>query len=176
MKVTLVNGHDSPNFCFSVMDGDKCIHFIQSDWDYASLACTLGWSVNDIQLCRKCKKELPAFDDFDGEVKCEHCRRKKGNVQCEHSSDGTVDCKECGVTTSQFLSAAYDYLLENDGEEFDIDVEEAFGYNESHDSICENCGKSCEYDSTLCLCEGCIKESKESTDEDCDRTKERLSV
>ena len=41
-----------------------------------------------------------------------------GNLKeepCEHDgTEGTVDC-ECGVTVAEFLSAAYDWLVNNDG-------------------------------------------------------------
>jgi hypothetical protein len=35
----------SPNFCFGLYDseGDECVQFVQSDWDYAGLASSLGW-------------------------------------------------------------------------------------------------------------------------------------
>lgn len=42
-----------------------------------------------------------------------------GNLReepCDHDgTDGTVDCPECGCTVSEFLSAAYDWLRDNDG-------------------------------------------------------------
>ena len=60
MKVTLQQGPEgAPNFCFGLYDDGRCVQFIQSDWDYAGLASSLGW------------------------VPCE-CGRTDGTVDCEH--------------------------------------------------------------------------------------------
>ncbi len=78
IKVRLVQGPEgAPSFCFGlyVVNGrppghkrrddesgykrGECVLFVQSDWDYASLACSLGWSP------------------------CE-CGRSDGTVNCEH--------------------------------------------------------------------------------------------
>jgi hypothetical protein len=32
--------------------------------------------------------------------------------------------------------------------------------NLPNDAVCENCGKQCQYDSELCLCQECEKESE----------------
>jgi hypothetical protein len=46
MLVQLVQGPEgSPNFCFGLYGrGGVCVEFIQSDWEYAPLACSLGWA------------------------------------------------------------------------------------------------------------------------------------
>jgi len=124
MKVLLSCGKDSPNFCFTLTDTEtnEDIQFVQTDWEYPSLATSLGWSLQDLQLCRKCRKSLPEPEDEfeDEDIQCENCRRKKGNTPCEHdTTDGTVTCKECGATASEFIAAAYDWLYENDGKTFE---------------------------------------------------------
>lgn len=46
MKVTLEQGpKGASNFCFGLYADDtgECIEFIQSDWDWAGLAASLGW-------------------------------------------------------------------------------------------------------------------------------------
>lgn len=55
---------------------------ITSDWDFPSLARDLGWNM-----------------------------RIRGTKQCEHrSTDGTVTCRECGTTATQFIEAAQAWL------------------------------------------------------------------
>ena len=66
-------------------------HLFQVDFDYPGLAESLGWD------------------------------RKFVKNECDHrSTDGTIDCKECGVTVSQFISAATKWLLDHDGDMFEV--------------------------------------------------------
>ena len=46
MKLTLEQGPEgSPNFCFGLYAEDgECLEFVQTDWEHASLASTLGWT------------------------------------------------------------------------------------------------------------------------------------
>ena len=61
---------------------------IQTDWDYPATAQSLGWGLKRVQL--------PG-----------HKRRN----QCDHrSTDGTVDCRDCGITATEFITAAANYL------------------------------------------------------------------
>lgn len=63
-------------------------YFVQTDWDYPSLASEFGWSLRRVQK--------PG--------------RKRSN-RCDHSStDGTIDCRECGVTATEFICAAGEYI------------------------------------------------------------------
>lgn len=125
MKATLVQC--SPNFCFQLLSGDRryrsenrhVLCFVQNDWDYPGLATICGWSLKDLQICRNCKKPI-TFRKNQTEVKCEECDHK--NVLCEHGgTDGTVYCRECGATAGAFMSAAYDFLSENDGKRVELD-------------------------------------------------------
>lgn len=153
-QIMLNTDVQAPNFCFEVlpvrMKGEKTADmpnaiFVQSDWDYAPFAQAFGWSINAVQICRRCGKQLDlssfmgvkiedvgthGMDEAreqqeqwkNGElaVKCESCgfrktNRRAGNVRCEHNGDGTVSCKTCGAKTGDFLAAAYDFIMANDG-------------------------------------------------------------
>jgi len=71
-----------------VNDTDSRTVCIQTDWDFPGVADTFGWSTRDVQ---------------------------SGQGECDHSeTDGTVDCS-CGVTASDFISAAAEWLDGNDG-------------------------------------------------------------
>jgi len=121
MKATLVQLR--PNFCFEAQDeqGNELM-FVQTDWDYPALASRFGWSLRDVQHCRHCKRPLNVNADDHGAVRCEDCGKRKGNVYCDHGgTDGTVDCKECGLKVGDFLGAAFDFLAENDGTTADWD-------------------------------------------------------
>lgn len=62
MKYTLTQApNGSTNDCFGLVRGDTCHHFIQFDWDRASLASLLGW------------------------VSC-HCGKTDGTIDCEHNT------------------------------------------------------------------------------------------
>lgn len=91
--LTLKKGPEgAPNFCFGLYDeDDNCETFVQTDWEYASLASRLGWS--------------PALVHGP-------------DPECRHeATDGTVPCP-CGVRVDRFLSDAYDWLAARDGETF----------------------------------------------------------
>lgn len=94
-RVRLVCGPEgSPNFCFGHVDV-----FVQSDWEYPGLASSLGWSLADVR---------PGGGQAEAGAGCRH-----------EGTDGTVDCKACGATVQEFLTAAYDWLDAHDGDEFD---------------------------------------------------------
>jgi hypothetical protein len=61
---------------------------VQTDWDYPATAESLGWSLRKVQKPGRRRKN-----------KCDH-----------RSTDGTVDCSDCGITASEFISAAGEYL------------------------------------------------------------------
>jgi hypothetical protein len=94
--IKLAQPKTAPNFCFEIvnLDDEKQTVFIQSDWDYPSIASSFGWDI------RNTKKT----DSRGTAVTCQH-----------DTTDGTVTCKECGLTASDFISAAYDFLVENVG-------------------------------------------------------------
>lgn len=72
---------------------------IQVDWDYPSTAQDLGWSLSCVQ------KQL------GGHVTVFKRRPKRGRGYCEHDgTDGTIACPSCGVSASDFIEAAGEYL------------------------------------------------------------------
>lgn len=72
--------------------------FVQTDWDYPSLAQSLGWNFQDLRR------------------KCQH-----------YHTDGTVDCPNCGKTASEFISEAYDWLSDRVSRRFRVSSD-FFGY------------------------------------------------
>ena len=71
------------------LDTDKDI-FVQTDYDAPSVAGTFGWNIRDVQK--------------DEKDPCDH-----------RGTDGSVDCRECGVTASEFISSAIEWIDNNDG-------------------------------------------------------------
>jgi hypothetical protein len=62
MLVKLLQGPEgSPNFCFGLYDvaTGECREFVQSDWDFAGVASSLGW-------------EACPCERTDGTVPCPH--------------------------------------------------------------------------------------------------------
>jgi len=94
-------------------EGGRSI-LVQSDWDYPGVAITFGFYLGSVQVCSACAQvQTLESDGYDEPWKCEDCGAV--NQYCSHDcTDGTVDC-DCGVSASDFISAAYDYLQDNDG-------------------------------------------------------------
>lgn len=73
---------------------------VQSDWDFPALAQSLGWSLLQVQ--------------YDREGNVVHLKKVypgHSKVRCLHSgTDGTVTCPECGLTASDFIEAAAEWL------------------------------------------------------------------
>lgn len=73
-------------------EGGRSI-LIQTDWDYPGTASTFGWDISSVQDAER--------EQF---------------TPCRHQeTDGTVDCKECGIKAGTFIAAAVDWLADNDG-------------------------------------------------------------
>ena len=63
---------------------------VQSDWDYPAVARNFGWDMTDVL--------------------------SSDNLNCAHeSTDGTVACRGCGLTATDFIGAAYDWLRAHHG-------------------------------------------------------------
>lgn len=94
---------------------DGQTRLIDTDWDYPGTASTFGWTLKDVQRCKWCKRVQTITCDTDEEkFVCEHCG--KNIKMCDHdATDGTVDCKACGTTATDFITAAGDWLRDNDG-------------------------------------------------------------
>jgi hypothetical protein len=99
MQVILLQPDNAPNFCFEVQavgDASKSL-FVQTDWDYPSIARTFGWDMSTV-------KRKSADEEEEESKPCKH-----------NHTDGTVKCRDCGLEPSDFIAAAYDYLSENEG-------------------------------------------------------------
>lgn len=74
-------------------DGYTLSQFIQTDFDYPTLASAFRWDI------RKVQRNHP-----------------KGGKPCQHSqTDGTIDCPECGAPAALFIQSAAQFLREHDG-------------------------------------------------------------
>jgi len=71
---------------------------IQTDWDFPSLARSLGWSM-----------------------------RARGERCTHRSTDGTVNCPDCGRTASYFSARAGEWLDARTDQVFQGDFEAYFG-------------------------------------------------
>jgi len=91
-------------------DDDRSI-LVQTDWDYPGIATTFGWDKTSIQFCLECHViDCEFMDDY----LCPKCNEHY--QYCDHThTDGTVDCKDCGLTATDFIGAASDWLDDNDG-------------------------------------------------------------
>lgn len=70
---------------------------VQTDWDYPSTARDLGWNMRRVQVIGR-----------SGAVRI---YQRAPIAGCDHrGTDGTVDCPDCGITASQFIQAAGEYL------------------------------------------------------------------
>lgn len=75
-----------------IVNEDGRTVLIQTDTDFPGVASSFGWSMRTVQ------PDGPRTHD------------------CRHSgTDGTVNCPECGVTATEFISAAREYLANCDG-------------------------------------------------------------
>lgn len=73
---------------------------IQIDWDYPATAELFGWSLRRVQKSVDGSGRIVVLS-----------RRSVSTKRCDHvSTDGTVDCRECGVTASDFIQAAGAFL------------------------------------------------------------------
>lgn len=84
---------------------------VQVDHDYPGVASTFGWTLKSVQRCPHCGEAPDEADGSHGH--CNECDAKF--PLCDHDgTDGTVDC-QCGVTASEFISEAREFLDGADG-------------------------------------------------------------
>ena len=110
---------DAPGCHGEIVAEDGRTMPVYCDFECPSVAGTFGWSVRFVQKCPACGS-VSSYDDLDLNEESPYCTGKHDcRVQnfscCDHDTDGTVDCKQCGVTASEFISDAADWLRENDG-------------------------------------------------------------
>ena len=97
-KITLESG-DFGTYLIKSDDGRDIL--VQTDWDFPGTAQTFGWNIADAQRA--------AGEDDDG-------NELPAPPRCEHEgTDGTVTCPACGMTATEFITAASEWLDENDG-------------------------------------------------------------
>jgi hypothetical protein len=85
-QITWNTDVNAPGCPGEIVNDDGRTVLLQTDWDYPGVASTFGWDIRDV------------LDN-----------------PCDHNgTDGTVDC-ECGVTASEFIAAARQWLDDNDG-------------------------------------------------------------
>lgn len=93
-------------------DGQSVL--VQTDYDYPGVASSFGWSLRQVQRCPECRDVLTVDPDCKA-FACPQCDHLIGRC-CDHrGTDGTVDCRECGVPAISFITAAGDWLSDNDG-------------------------------------------------------------
>jgi hypothetical protein len=85
-----LESNDFGTYLIVADNGDS--RLIQSDWDFPGTARSFGWDMRDVQQ--------------EGIAKCEH-----------DETDGTVTCPRCGLTATDFISAAGEWLDDNIGAE-----------------------------------------------------------
>lgn len=91
-KITLdADTSDCPGCVCKVLSDDGRSVLVQEDHGAPGVASSFGWSVRRV--------------------------RRKG---CSHDgTDGTIDCKSCGATASQFIQSAQEFIEANDGKTVD---------------------------------------------------------
>lgn len=136
MKITLESGQFGWDYFIVAEDGQDLL--IQSDWDYPGTASSFGWSPCMCQKehenakefdytspgyeCSNCNVALTPAEAEQRQIDtlwgpdairkplCPHCGEEVTEI-CQHEcTDGTVDCKVCGMKTTDFLVNASDWL------------------------------------------------------------------
>jgi hypothetical protein len=114
MRITWNTEIDAPCCPGEIIADDGRTLLIQTDWDYPGVALSFGWSLRDVQRCGECGHVQTEGLDGEKHPLCADCMQPF--VPCDHDgTDGTVDCPECGLTAGEFISAAGDWLHDNDG-------------------------------------------------------------
>lgn len=83
---------DCPGCICKVLSSKGHSFLVQQDHQAPGVASSFGWNLHSVQ---------------------------KDGIQCRHDSDGSVDCKSCGVTAGEFIQAATEWIEENDGIEIE---------------------------------------------------------
>lgn len=103
MKITLDSNPSDAPCCVKIIAEDSRLgdRLIQVDYDFPGIASTFGFSLARVQAPgREFSSEDP------DRPPCRH----------EHT-DGTVDCRDCGVSAGDFITAARQFLDDHDGAE-----------------------------------------------------------
>lgn len=95
MKITWDTEVNAPCCPGQIVAEDGRSILIQTDYDFPGIATTFGWDKGTIQIIR--------IGNPDWE-ECEH-----------YSTDGTIDCPDCGINSLTFIDSAREFLENNDG-------------------------------------------------------------
>tara|TARA_Y100000310_G_scaffold283114_1_gene304851 strand:- start:615 stop:989 length:375 start_codon:yes stop_codon:yes gene_type:complete len=114
-RITWDSEVNAPGCAGQIVADDGRTLLVQLDYDHPGVASSFGWSVRDVQRCNYCGT---APDWCDGShCHCDNCGARW--PVCQHNgTDGTIDC-DCGVTASDFITEAGEYLDGADGETAD---------------------------------------------------------
>lgn len=101
---------NAPGCPGEIVNGDGRTVLVQTDWDYPGVASSFGWDLASVQRCGHCRSVSSSTDGL-----CGRCDEELSDP-CDHSgTDGTVDCRACGVTAGAFIEAAGEWLGDNNG-------------------------------------------------------------
>jgi hypothetical protein len=99
-KIELVRG-DFGTYLITNSEDSRTV-LVQTDWDFPATARTFGWDIQEVQAYAA---------DEDGMT-------LETKMNCSHrGTDGTVTCPDCGVTATEFITAAGEWLDDNIGAE-----------------------------------------------------------
>jgi len=97
-KITWNTDVNAPCCPGEILAEDGRSILVQTDWDCPGTAQSFGWSLREVQTKANQENETP----------------------CDHdATDGTVTCRDCGLTAGDFIEAALDWLNDNDGSQAD---------------------------------------------------------
>lgn len=117
MKITLDSCPSDAPGCMKLIAEDGRDILIQTDYDYPGIAMAFGWILITLPIAGYDADWREHQEDYSNSDKRTFCNYEKQR-DCKHSSsDGTVDCPDCGVTASEFIAAASNWLHDNDGAE-----------------------------------------------------------
>jgi len=98
MKITLDT--DARFGCCLIRSETGRSVLVQVDLEFLGVAGAFGWDVRSVQR---------RDDDDDDAIVLHDCA-------CDHcSTDGSVDCADCGVTAAEFIASAQAWLDDHDG-------------------------------------------------------------
>lgn len=112
-------------------DDPRASLLVQSDWDYPGIAGTFEWSAAWVGTlaCESCDAPTGAIIAEGGSIPdvpiCRACADTAPDpaylasvrrFACGHSeTDGTIACADCGLTATDFIGAAADWLADHIG-------------------------------------------------------------
>lgn len=115
-RITINTDINAPYCPCEILSDDGRSILVQTDWDYPGFANSFGWSVRDVQRCPECGSCNVSGDESG--MACKECGQEF--EPCYHDqTDGTVNCKYCDCTASDFIQSAGEFLESGDGLETD---------------------------------------------------------